>query len=103
MQPTHDEIFRILAIGHDTSLRGVGISLRDALRRSNYRELRKQFDAEALVPIIREHPELIDQWTMYCEDKRTSGGFALHGETPEVVADYVIRELDYWDRVGSTS
>jgi hypothetical protein len=30
---------RILAIGHDTSIRGVGISLRDALNRARYREL----------------------------------------------------------------
>src|SRR5688500_12745174 len=37
---TDEQLRRILAIGHDTSGRGDGISLRDALDRGQYRECR---------------------------------------------------------------
>jgi hypothetical protein len=90
-------LLRILKIGHDASMRGEGISLRDALERADYRNLRPRFDASDLIPIIREHPELIQEWLMYSEDKRTSGGFALENESAAGVADYVVRELDFWE------
>jgi hypothetical protein len=91
-----DELMRILRIGHDASMRGEGISLHEAIRRSEYSELRPKFGATDLMPLIRDHPELIAQWIMYSEDKRTDGGFALTGDSAEEVADFVIRELDFW-------
>lgn len=60
-----DELRQILAIGHDTSMRGVGISLHEAIQRSRYLELRPHFTAADLVPLIRKHPEFIEQWSMY--------------------------------------
>lgn len=87
---------QILSIGHDTSMRGEGISLRDAIERSGYHDHRPRFCATDLIPLIEADPEVITQWAMYSEDKRTSGGFALAGTSPQAVADYVIRELDFW-------
>lgn len=101
MPPSPKELQRILAIGHDTSMRGEGISLSDAIRRTQYVSLRARFNAADLVPVIRAHPELILQWLMYSEDKRTNGGCALEDNSPEQVADYVIRELDFWASVGN--
>jgi|SRR6478736_3495977 len=89
-------LLKILGIGHDTSMRGEGISLHEAIRRSAYLKFRPHFSAVDLVPLVRQHPELIAQWRMYSEDKRTAGGFALEGETAESVADYIVRELDFW-------
>jgi hypothetical protein len=43
----------ILKIGHETSIRGAGISLRDALTRSQYKDLRPSFGPEDLLPIIK--------------------------------------------------
>ena len=77
-------------------MRGEGISLRHALERSSYRDHRPDFCAADLIPLIEADPELSTQWAMYSADKRTSGGFALGGTSPEAVADYVIRELDFW-------
>jgi hypothetical protein len=91
-----DELLRILRIGHDTSMRGDGISMHEAVRRSNYVTLRSSFDCTDLVPLIRENPELATEWTMYSEDKRTDGGFALRSDSCDDVADYVVRELDFW-------
>jgi hypothetical protein len=107
----------VLSIGHDTSMRGEGISLRDALRRTNYRELRSSFDVVDLLPYIQQTPILARQWLMYSEDKRTDGGWWIIDSPPsvgrvfkpeltevfqsleEAVAAYVIRELDYWAKI----
>jgi len=116
MDKEHSQLLQILKIGHDTSIRGEGISLRDAIKRTNYLENRKQFDSGDLVKIINEIPELKHEWLMYSEDKRTSGGWYLreNGEIGQVsdpdsliqsntfteaVAEFVIRELDYWSKI----
>jgi len=111
------QLLGILAIGHDISMRGEGISLRDALHRSAYRSLRGRFNAEDLVPLVRENPAFIDRWIAYSEDKRTPGGWWLRLDPPSIgqvedpgntllfrtredaVAEYVIRELDFWSTV----
>ena len=113
MKTRLDELLTILRIGHDTSMRGEGISLKQALSRVSYREVRRSFSAQDLIPLIQAHNELVMQWVMYSEDKRTSGGWYLteagdigqvndssstiHFESiEEAVAEYVVRELDFW-------
>jgi len=108
---------KVLAIGLDTSLRGEGISLREALARIRYNDLRPTFGASDLVPILQKQPSTVEQWILYSEDKRTSGGWYLmeSGEIgqitaprkqfdfasiEEAVANYVVRELDFWAGVG---
>ena len=114
-QSEKENLLKILQIGHDTSMRGEGISLHDALSRTKYRENRKSFGASDLVLLIREHKELVNQWLSYSEDKRTTGGWWI-SENPlgigqlgsneaiqdfdsieKAVAEYVMRELDFWD------
>ena len=109
-----DEILllAILHIGRDTSCRGEGISLRDAILRSDYKRLRQGFGSAELVPLIQANPELAKQWVMLCEDKRTNGGFWINENSFEVgtldhhqptvqfasleeaVADFIVKELD---------
>jgi hypothetical protein len=113
MNPSNEKLLAILRIGHDTSMRGEGVSLSRALSRVNYVEARKQFTSQDLVPLIQKHQEFIDQWLMYSEDKRTSGGWYVTkaGEVGQVddrnsimrfatiaeaVAEYVVQELDFW-------
>jgi hypothetical protein len=113
MNPINEKLLAILRIGHDTSMRGEGVSLSQALSRVNYVEARKQFTSEDLLPLIQTHHEFIDQWLMYSEDKRTSGGWYVteagevgQADDPnsimrfatiaEAVAEYVVRELDFW-------
>jgi len=110
-------LMAILAIGRDTSMRGAGTSLRDALKATSYAEHRSGFSAADLCPLIDAHPSLMQEWLSYSEDKRTLGGWyirrdgqigrALQPETQrkfatlqEAVAEYVILELDFWDHVG---
>lgn len=113
------ELRAILAIGHDTSSRGLGLSLRDALRRCGYAQMRARFDASDLLPLVHAEPELVLQWVMYSQDKRTQGGWYLDesgeigrisvpGSTTrfpsmgEATAEYVVRELDFWAKVGGS-
>ena len=116
MAGTEERILDILRIGHDTSMRGEGLSLRNALSRAGYVEARKHFDSQDLIPLIRTHQEFIEQWLMYSEDKRTTSGWYLRdtgevgrvdepndplrfGSIEKAVAEYVVRELDYWAAV----
>lgn len=114
------ELLAILRIGHETSVRGSGLSLRQALERRRYAELRPGFDADDLLSLIQADDELVDQWVLYSEDKRTRGGwYVLRDGTmgqlsdwqadlrfesvEEAVAEYVVRELDFWagrDKAG---
>jgi hypothetical protein len=113
MNPQHEKLLAILRIGHDTSMRGEGVSLRQALSRVDYLEARRQFVPQDLVPLLQAHGELIDQWIMYSQDKRTSGGWYVteagevgqvddpnsrmrFASVEEAVAEYIVRELDFW-------
>src|SRR5712672_3119829 len=103
----------ILRIGHTTSITGDGISLRDALRITNYAEHRPRVAAADLLPLIEADPSLVEEWMSYSEDKRTDGGWYLQRNgvvgrvskaRPEhqfdtiehAVAEYVLLELDFW-------
>jgi hypothetical protein len=114
------ELLDILLVWEATSMRGEGLSLRDALRRARYSDLRGTFEAVDLRPLLEADPELLEVWFAYSEDKRTDGGWYLSrsGEigrtgfpetrrrfdTPQdAVAEYVVRELEFWaglERVG---
>lgn len=108
-----EDLLGILPIGHETSIRGAGLSLKDALSRTCYRELRPQFEESDLLVHLRDHPAVIEEWLLYSEDKRTDGGWYLlqdgtigqvhrPGEElrfpslEQAVAAYVVRELDFW-------
>jgi hypothetical protein len=107
----------ILDIGHSTSMRGIGISLREALKVTGYAEYRSSFTAADLLPYVAAHPEVIEQWLSYSEDKRTNGGWYIrrngqigrvlqsgtereYASIHEAVAQYVVLELDFWAHVG---
>jgi hypothetical protein len=113
MSDDNSGLLDILRIGLETSRRGAGLSLRDALSRTHYTYRRSGFGPRELVPLIGSRRELAEGWFAYSEDKRTSGGWYLlrSGEIgragdpgsrlrfdtlEEAVATYVVRELDFW-------
>ena len=101
----------ILQVARDSSIRGVGISLVDALSRCRYQEFRSMFTAEDFVPLLQGDPQLVQDWLLFSEDKRTTGGWYVletgevgnlttgtHLQFPSLpisVANFVTRELDY--------
>lgn len=111
--PGNEDLLAILRVGHETSTRGTGLSLIEALRQVHYADRRASFGPADLSPLIIAHPELLESWFAYSEDKRTSSGWYLSrsGEIgrvsdsesharfeslEEAVAEYVVRELDFW-------
>jgi hypothetical protein len=113
---TDAHLLAILRVAHETSFRGAGLSIRDALAGANYSSLRSTFAPSDLVPLIKRNPELVQDWLLFSGDKRTSGGWYLlesgvigqvgvHEQArfdtiEDAVAEYVVRELDSWVRVG---
>ncbi|MGH2959959.1 MAG: hypothetical protein ACRDKE_10155 [Solirubrobacterales bacterium] len=113
MTTVRPELLDVLRIGHETSTRGGGLSMREALRRARYSDRRPTLDAADLRPLLEADPELAEAWFAYSEDKRTNGGWYIlrsgeigQVEDPEArrqfaspedaVAEYVVRELDFW-------
>jgi hypothetical protein len=112
-----DRILKVLRIPTLTEGPG-GISLFDALRRTDFSTVRKEFTASDLVPLLKAHPEVVDQWTLFSENKRCGGWWiekesrdvgwlpdvgrpfvarkkTLHfASLEEAVAAFVVRELD---------
>lgn len=118
MKERESQLLDVLKIGHETSMRGEGISLREALKRTDYKKLRKTFGPNDLVEIVKAHPEISKQWIAYSEDKRTSGGWYLLDKSEigqiedpesrkhfdsieEAISEYVVRELDFWANLKS--
>lgn len=112
------QIADVLSIGHTTSMRGEGRSLRDAIARSGYRKVKPALQWQDLLPYIKQQPELVEQWLMYSEDKRTGGGWYVTRDAvvgrlaptrtsetfdsiEQAVAVFVIRELDFWAELSS--
>ncbi len=105
----------ILSVGHITSIRSdEGLSLRDALSRVKYSAFRSQLEPGVILAALKQNEALVDQWVMYSEDKRTSDGWYILTDKREIgrvgdpdsvicfarldeaVAEYVLRELDFW-------
>ena len=113
MSDADADLLAILRIGHETSVRGAGRSLREALACTHYTDRRSALEPEDLLPLIRTRREFAEEWLAYSEDKRTSGGWYLlrsgeigrigdpgsqvrYDSLEEAVAAYVVRELDFW-------
>ncbi|MEO1037482.1 MAG: hypothetical protein AAFX44_18130 [Pseudomonadota bacterium] len=104
-----EKLSGILSIARETSMRGEGISLREALRRTHYLACRADFAPGDLIPLLEANPQFIEDWLMYSCDKRCSGGWYLT-EDAEIgqiggerykfesmvyaTAEYVVSELD---------
>jgi len=105
---------KILKVGLDTSIRGRGISLVQALSEVDFDKHKNKVTVDDLRYQIDLMPEVIDEWFSYSEDKRTSGGWYLlrdlrigtlmdqteelsFSESDVAVANYVIKELNYWN------
>jgi len=113
MTTARPELHDLLRIAHATSMRGAGLSMREALRRARFSERRPSFDAADLRLLLEADPELSEAWFGYSEDKRTNGGWYIlrSGEVGrvddpqarlqfaslvEAVSEYIVRELDFW-------
>ncbi len=96
MRAGKSELLDILRIAHETSGRGAGLSLREALRLVRYTDLRAGFEPADLRPLLKAEPELLEAWLAYSEDKRTTGGWYLlrSGEIGRVGDDESRRHFD---------
>ena len=119
MDPSHDQLARLCRIARDSSARGAGASLRELLAASGYRGLRPSLTETGIAEYLGHHPELVTQWSMYSENKRTTGGWYFtqsgyvwivgrlgsrgarsdertHDSRPEAGAQFILLELDFW-------
>jgi hypothetical protein len=113
------EMLAVLGVGHLASIRSAeGLSLRDALSRVRYLDVRPSIGAAELQALVARQPSLVEEWDLYSADKRTTGGWYLNaarcemgqverpdsierfGTVEEAVAEYVLRELDFWAQVA---
>jgi hypothetical protein len=106
-------LIAILRIAQQLSAGEGGLSMEKALAHAGYAAYRPHFDAADVRALLEAHPELLEQWLAYAEDKRTDQGWYVlrDGEIGQVtqptaqrsyttideaVAQFVVRELDFW-------
>ena len=53
------------------------LSMVQLVEQSRYRALRPQLNIALLQRFLKEHPEHLEEWDLYSEDKRTDGGSFL--------------------------
>lgn len=110
----NEVLLSVLGIGRATSIHGEGISVSNALSRVNYTKVRPQLRISEIIEELCANPKLVEDWVLYCEDKRTTGGWYLNSEKLEIgelrissslktfqtleeaVAAYILAELDFW-------
>ena len=113
-----EQLELICRIGRDSSNRGAGRALRASLAASEYRRLRSALDVDILVEYLRAHPEVVVEWLMYSDDKRTPGGSYFlerrglwsvgqldanertYPSAAEACAHFILEELDFWSAVS---
>jgi hypothetical protein len=82
--------------------------------------VRPQLRISEVVEELCANPALVEDWVLYCEDKRTTGGWYLNSEKLEIgelrnpssartfqtleaaVAAFILAELDFWASLNAT-
>ena len=113
MTPTDFRLIAILRIAGQVCAGDGAISMEEALVRAGYAAYRPSFDAADVRALLQAHPALLEQWLAYAEDKRTDQGWYVlrdgeigqlrrptaqrsYATIDEAVAQFVVRELDFW-------
>ena len=90
-----------------------GQSLQVTIRAVRYKDIRAQLRTQDLSHYLRTHPELIEKWHHFSQDKRTGGGWYFEvsergawvgqvgpdtplpfADSADACAEYILRELD---------
>ncbi len=74
---TNDELAAIVATIVASRSRERGLPLHLLLKETQYRTLRPQLSVALLQRYLKKHPEHVEEWQFYSEDKRTDGGSYL--------------------------
>ncbi len=118
MRLDNQQLLAILRLGHDILARGDGLSLHETFTRSGYATLIDGISRSKLVRLLREHPEILQQWISYSENKSATAGYRVSsgsfqvrrlespdadiiiwGSVEEAVAEFILCELTYWSEV----
>ena len=111
--PSREQLLAILVIAHDFSGR-----LGQLIDESAYQALRPHIEQSQLFAILQAEPAIVEDWSSYSQDKRTSsgwgfgssqdGGWLVDGPDgirkqftvrEEACASFVLHELDFWAAV----
>jgi hypothetical protein len=77
------------------------VSARELIARSGYGDRWRSFSVELLVATLRQHPDWVDAWFQWSEDKRVSSGWYIsrRGESAFDVGQYpTVPPVRYGDR-----
>jgi hypothetical protein len=88
-----------------------GLSLQHYVEESGYFAKPEELSVAAVVSLLRQNPELVDQWFFFSEDKRTSDGWyvmddgdravvgqiggpkIVFSDRAEACAEFIVREI----------
>jgi hypothetical protein len=70
----------IISLVHNFNIIG-NVSMYSLLRQSGYFEVGSQVSKEMISDVLVQHPELLDEWIEYSEDKRSDHGWYIRRES----------------------
>lgn len=86
------------------------VSIYDLLKETGYFEIYDKISEDSIREVLMQHPECVDEWISYSEDKRSISGWYLKQEDKDVyVVGYFSGEEDkdiqnkYADRIDACS
>lgn len=71
-----DKLIKLPSMFH----RRGNVSIYDLLKETGYFEMNQQISEKIIQAALLQHPECVDEWLNYSEDKRTSTGWYLRQE-----------------------
>ena len=87
-------------------------SLNILLTESKFQIFHKEINTYDIIQYLQLHPDLLDVWKQYSDDKRTSGGFYYCSKyigsidqitfdktftsDTEACAEYILKEISFW-------
>ncbi len=83
----NDIISKIIFLPHEYH-KGKDISIYDLLKKNGYFQVHSQVSIESICEELSKHPECIDKWIQYSEDKRCSSGYYLKEEEGNYIVGY---------------
>ena len=95
MTTTDFRLIAILRIARQLSLAEGATSLEAALAHTGYAAYRPSFDAADVRALLAAHPSLLEQWLAYGQLTKPTAQRS-YATIDEAVAQFVVRELDFW-------
>lgn len=92
-----DVIIKLINLPLDYSTKSK--SVRDLIRDSGYCKMHNLINEQDIEEVLNEHPDKIQEWMGYCEDRRSSGWFFTQNSEDVYTVYYYPSSVEKRERI----